>query len=251
MVFAVLGRRQPEPRERGCEAGIDFAAANLRWATPGMIGWIDGRIDDDHAREPVAVFRAGQDGDKAAERVRDDDRLFVAIKQPGVLADSQLFDCEGFQRVRLAPVAVAHAGERHGDHMVLIHEIGRDKVPPVGMSAVAVHQQQAGFRAVAPALIVDSDAVRFDEMGLVGRRDRLLEPFGRRRFLAVVNSQWSRLGRHADRLISNEFACFRIPVRHESSSFLVLSRQAMRLHAIHVNSMQAVCSGQSISRLSA
>ena len=70
----------------------------------------------------------------------------ACLKRPACFADGELFFRERFHRVCVAPAAVAHAGEGHGDNVIVVDKVGCDEVPPVGMGAVAMDEQQAGLR---------------------------------------------------------------------------------------------------------
>src|SRR5689334_24849966 len=74
-IVAGLGRHQAKPRHGGGERRIDVVRLDLALGrTAGPIRRIDGRIDDHHAGEAVAVEAAGQHRHEAAETVRHDYR---------------------------------------------------------------------------------------------------------------------------------------------------------------------------------
>ena len=65
--------------------------------------------------------------------------------------------------MRRAPFAVAHARQIHRRDVVIARQEGRDEAPPIGMRGVAMHQQQARLRGIAPAQIMDARALDRDE----------------------------------------------------------------------------------------
>src|SRR5690606_22313376 len=85
---------------------------------------------------------------------------------------------------------------------------GRDEVPPVRVRAIAMDQQQARLRAIAPGLVVDARAFAFDEMRLVGRGDGVGEPLRRRRRRAVIRRKRPLFGRNANRLVADDLVFF-------------------------------------------
>ena len=72
-------------------------------------GRVHRRIDDDGARKPIAVKRARQDGDEAAEAVGDDNGRLAHFEHTGVFADGQLLVDKRLHRVIRAPVRITHA----------------------------------------------------------------------------------------------------------------------------------------------
>jgi hypothetical protein len=73
--------------------------------------------------------------------------------------------------------AVAHAAQVDGRHRIILEKERRDEVPPVRMSAAAMHEQQAGLAALTPLQIMDGAIRHLDELLRIWRLDRAREPF--------------------------------------------------------------------------
>ena len=180
-VLRRLRRHQPEAGECRGKRGIDIVRPDgtIRRAALA-VGRIDRRVDDHRARQPLAIERAGQDGDEAAEAVADDDRRLGRHEHAGILADRDLLVREQLHRIAVRPpVAVAHAGKIDGGDVVVARQHRCDEIPPMGMRGVAVHQQQPRLRAIAPALVMDARAFDLDEAVFGFLRDGFREPFRR------------------------------------------------------------------------
>src|SRR5690606_7758059 len=71
-VLARLRRRETEASHRGVERRIDAVRPESAVGRPARpVRRIDRAVDDDRAGQPLAIERAGENGDEAAEGVTD------------------------------------------------------------------------------------------------------------------------------------------------------------------------------------
>ena len=180
VVVAGLRRHQPEAGQRLLEARIDALVAHRRRRSR-VAGFrlrrADGRIDDDGAAQVGPVCGSEFHRHEAAEAVADHERPppeLCCLDHRGHFPGAQV------GRVVAAPAAVAHAGQVDRRDAEIAGEVGRDKRPPVGMRAAAVHQQDAApvgrLVGALPQQIVDGAAIDVDAMGGSGLADRPTEP---------------------------------------------------------------------------
>ena len=190
VVVAGLRREQPKARLGGLAVWIRLgpATAHQRHVGHGFVRMADAGIHQhegaEAAREQIGGFR----GHHAAEAVADDDHVFA---QASGVAHRDDFLGVGFRVVAVAVVRIAHAGEVHRHHPVLVGKPRGDEVPPVAVRVHAVDQQH-GLPAALPAPIDDVAFVHFDAVLGRFRLHRRPEPIGYGRAWALL-PPWHRI----------------------------------------------------------
>ena len=160
-----------------------------RRRTAGTFGRIDRTVDNHRTRKTLAIESTREDSDKATKRMANDDRRLFIIEETSILADSHLLFGENFDRIAVTPAAVAHARDIDRSDAIFMGKKRRDERPPARMRAIAMNQQQAGFRDIAPTQIFDPRAFYFDGTHFRLDRNGAREPsrrFGDERSLFVA-----------------------------------------------------------------
>ena len=86
------------------------------------------------------MFSRHQQVYETAETVRADHWRRGAFEHAGRIQHRHLLGREQVHRIVLAVIGVTHAGKGHGRNLILLGEIGRDEIPPMGMRAIAMHE---------------------------------------------------------------------------------------------------------------
>jgi hypothetical protein len=120
--------------------------------------------------------RAGTQCDEAAHAVTDDDGT---IAEAGIVDHAHQLAGVAVAVVGRPVAAVAHAAQIHRRDPELVDEERGNEVPPVGVRAIAMHEQQTGLVAlIAPQQVVNRTTLDFDEAALWCDCQHAAEPVG-------------------------------------------------------------------------
>lgn len=105
-----------------------------------------------------------------------------------IFADAHQFLGKQITGILIAMAAVSHAAQVNRTDGIAINEKRRDEIPPMGMCATAMNQEQAGLAGFTPCQIVDGTTFHFDSPLAIRGLNRPDEPVRRLRdFLFHAN----------------------------------------------------------------
>ncbi len=175
-----LRRAEPEAGHRGRqgrELGLQARRAALE-RPEALVVDVGARVDHDQPREPVRVPRGERHGVVAPHGVSGDDDVLEAerLDHARQLGSEVLAPVGGRPRPRAPPVPPPVEGQDAN----VPGEVGRHRVPPVGVSGGAVKGQQRPA-VTTPVAVPEPQAVDGDEAVAGARRDGHGSDYGRSR----------------------------------------------------------------------